>query len=309
MSERYYRQIHESGDLLIVLTPPTEPFALWQDKKESETKTDPGAAKQAAEETDEKSSAKDTKTIQPEYTFLVSSHILRHASRLFEKDLDPDGPWKQPEVQTDGLRHKHLEDFDPQALSHVLNLIHFRTTQVPDKLEMETLAEVAVIVDYFQCHEAMRFAVQSWITEPITITVIRDLKFGRTLMLWLLIASVFKVQTILKRAITILVEEGTGPFDALDLPISQNVISVIDKGREAIINTLLNSIYQFKNDLSDGKLSCSFICDVVHLGALQKQLCSAALYPRPGGTKRVQKDIRLRQFSVLVAIYARGGRI
>ncbi|ATY59837.1 hypothetical protein A9K55_006924 [Cordyceps militaris] len=253
MSERY-RKILESGDLLIVLTPPTEPFAPWQDKEESETKTDPGAAKQAAEETEEtgeKSSAEDTKAIPPEYTFLVSSHILRHASRLFEKDLDPDGPWKQPEVQPDGLRHKHLEGFDPQALSHVLNLIHFRTTQVPDNLEMEMLAKVAVIVDYFQCHEAMRFAVQSWIKEPNTNTVINELEFGRPLMLWLLIASVFKVQPILKRAITILVEEGTGPFDDLGLPISQDVISVIDTSREAIITQLLNGIYQFKNNLSD----------------------------------------------------------
>ncbi|KAM0664669.1 hypothetical protein ACQRIU_006527 [Beauveria bassiana] len=176
----------------------------------------------AGDVNDEESHGDDAET-QPEHKFLVSSHILRHASQVFRKDLDPSGPWRQPEIQPDGLRHKNLDGFDPKALKHVLDLIHFRNDQVPDKLEMEELAEVAVIVDYFQCHEAMRFVVKSWIREDRIKEVIDEAQPGRPLILWLLIASVFGIDAITNAAAKTIIENNKEPFDSMELPFSESI--------------------------------------------------------------------------------------
>ncbi|KAM3511439.1 hypothetical protein MY11210_004931, partial [Beauveria gryllotalpidicola] len=259
-----YEAIDESGDLLIILRPRTEPLA-WQD---GDTGTEPQtpqeqvsrSTKKPAEHVNDKDEDNvndkdgDNVKIQPEHKFLVSSHILRRASRVFRKDLDPNGPWKQPEIQPDGLRHKNLDGFDPKALVHVLNLIHFRNDRVPDKLEMEELAKVAVIVDYFQCHEAMRFAVKSWIGEDRIKEVVHEAKPGRPLILWLLIASVFGINDIINAAAKIIIENNGGPFDSMELPISGNITSRMNKARESVIGGLLENIYKFKDDLSIDKV-------------------------------------------------------
>ncbi|KAH8711483.1 hypothetical protein HC256_008299 [Beauveria bassiana] len=192
--------------------------------------------------------------LETKHRLLVSSHILRLASRVFRKDLDPNGPWRQPEIQPDGLRHKKLDGFDPEALKHVLNLIHFHNDRVPVKLETKELAEVALIVDYFHCHEAMRLAVKNWIGEDRIKEVINNAKPGRELNLWLLIASVFEIDAIINAAANIIIEHNEEPFDSIGLPIAENITSRMDNARETVIQRLLGNIYQFKATLSTDKV-------------------------------------------------------
>ncbi|KAM3478711.1 hypothetical protein MY5147_002100 [Beauveria neobassiana] len=208
-------------------------FTTWEQSyfKAETTGTEPQtpqnqvleSTKNPAGDVNDEESHGDDAEIQPEHKFLVSSHILRHASQVFRKDLDPSGPWRQPEIQPDGLRHKNLDGFDPKALKHVLDLIHFRNDRVPDKLEMEELAEVAVIVDYFQCHEAMRFVVKSWIREDRIKEVIDEAQPGRPLFLWLLIAYVFGIDAITNAAAKTIIENNRGPFDSMELPFSESI--------------------------------------------------------------------------------------
>lgn len=49
--------------------------------------------------------------------FRISPAALPQASRFLRKDLDPKGPEKQLDLQPDGMRHKRLEGFDPQAVA------------------------------------------------------------------------------------------------------------------------------------------------------------------------------------------------
>ncbi|OAR04291.1 hypothetical protein LLEC1_05717 [Akanthomyces lecanii] len=127
--------IDPSGDLLIILDPPKELFA-WRDR---------------------------CLTTKPEqFKARVSSAVLRSASRVLYMDLDPSGPWKQSTVQSDGLRHKHLAGFHPDAMRHVLNIMHFRNSLIPETLDPEDLAKIAVIVDYLECHEATALAARTW---------------------------------------------------------------------------------------------------------------------------------------------------
>ncbi|KAM3447817.1 hypothetical protein MY3296_008337 [Beauveria thailandica] len=256
----------------------TEPQTLLEQDFES--------TEQPAGDVDNEDLSGDDDDLEPEHKFLVSSHVLRLASKVFRKDLDPNGPWRQPEIQSDGLRDKYLESFNPEALKHVLNVIHFRNDQVPDKLEKEELAEVAVIVDYFQCHEAMRFAVKSWIGTKRIEEVVNDAKPGRPLILWLLIASVFGIDAIIKAAAKTFIEHNEGPFESMGLPIAENITSRMNSAQEAIIKGFIGNMYQLKNDLSACNLSsshsiCRPSCEILALGALQQKMWSEKLYPRP----------------------------
>ncbi|PQK14208.1 hypothetical protein BB8028_0004g11380 [Beauveria bassiana] len=285
-----YEAIEECGDLLLILRPRTKPLAWQVETTGTEPQTPQNqvleSTKNPAGDVNDEESHGDDAEIQPEHKFLVSSHILRHASQVFRKDLDPSGPWRQPEIQPDGLRHKNLDGFDPKALKHVLDLIHFRNDRVPDKLEMEELAEVAVIVDYFQCHEAMRFVVKSWIREDRIKEVIDEAQPGRPLFLWLLIAYVFGIDAITNAAAKTIIENNRGPFDSMELPFSESITSRMNNARETIIQRLLENIYQFKDTLSTDKVSecnpfCEPVCEILALGGLQRKLCSTGLYPRP----------------------------
>ncbi|OAA51388.1 hypothetical protein BBO_01335 [Beauveria brongniartii RCEF 3172] len=165
-----YEAIDESGDLLLILRPRTEPLA-WQlgegddddydqnqdtdedtdedtiedieedvlmaevkeeleglesDQKlparAADTDTEPQTrleqdselTEQPAGDVDDEDLSGDDDDLEPKHKFLVSSHILRLTSPIFRRDLDPNGPWRQPEIQPDGLRHKYLETFIPK---------------------------------------------------------------------------------------------------------------------------------------------------------------------------------------------------
>ncbi|PMB71626.1 hypothetical protein BM221_001719 [Beauveria bassiana] len=181
------------------------------------------STEQPAEDVDDEDFSGEDGDLEPKHKFLVSSHILRLTSPIFRRDLDPNGPWRQPEIQPDGLQHRYLESFNPEAFKHVLNVIHFRNNQVPYKLELEELAEVAVIVDYLQCHESMRFAVKFWIGKKRIKEVVNNAKPGRPLILWLVIASVFGIDAIRNAAAKTIIEHNEGLFDSMGLPIAEDI--------------------------------------------------------------------------------------
>lgn len=182
--------------MLIILSPPTEPFAPGGNETQTSTKSE-------------------------EFRARVSSAVLRHDSPILAKEFDPSGPWKQPHVQPDGLIHKELEDFDPSALVHVLNIIHLRINLVPPTLPLVEIAKVAVIVDYFQCHDAIAFAAQSWTQgykefSPGTFT--------RTDLLWLFVSAVFGNAQICYPIGDRAVRFGMGPFETHGLPVPEKVV-------------------------------------------------------------------------------------
>ncbi|KAM3554853.1 hypothetical protein MY1884_005907 [Beauveria asiatica] len=103
----------------------TEPQTLLEQDSE--------LTEQPAGGVDDQDLSGDHDGLEPKHKFLVSSHILRLTCPIFRRDLDPNGPRRQPEIQPDGLRHKYLESLNPEALKHVLRVIHFRNDQVPRK--------------------------------------------------------------------------------------------------------------------------------------------------------------------------------
>jgi hypothetical protein len=85
-------------------------------------------------------------------TFRLSSRHLALASPVFKSALT--GGWKES-VKTEGELQISSQGWDVTALSIFLNAIHCQYRQVPRALELEMLAKVAVIVDYYAAHQAL----------------------------------------------------------------------------------------------------------------------------------------------------------
>lgn len=192
--------IAPSGDLLIILKPSTKPFAPWGEQKRATT-------------------------TPSQFKARVLLNVMRMTSPVLFLDLDPSGPWKKPEVQSDGLYHKHMEGFDPDALKHVLNVLHFRNNEVLQSPPVEALAKIAVIVDYLQCHEATAFVAQAW-TRSYEESSTKG--FTRPIALWLFVSIVFRNDRIFKQTAARAVIHCTAPFNTLGLPFPEKIVG---KGR------------------------------------------------------------------------------
>lgn len=124
----------------------------------------------------------------------VSSKHLALAFPYFNGMLM--GRWLESARCADGLRHVLLnedEGFDPDALMISMDIIHGKNKKVPRAVDLDMLAKISVLVDYFQCDESLEVWIQLWIKELVKSF---PTSFNRDLVLWILVCSIFKHQSL-----------------------------------------------------------------------------------------------------------------
>jgi hypothetical protein len=155
--------------------------------------------------------------------FLVSSRHLTLASPVIKAMLSISSGWSEAKKDGDGLYHIGAEDWDETALSIVLNVLHCQYRKVPETVTLEMLARIAVIVDYYQIHEAMVFASRTWLGALKVAKVPTEL--NRDLCLWLTVAIVFTETEIFKSLTrTTILQSWKGMEFPVGLPIPSGVI-------------------------------------------------------------------------------------
>jgi hypothetical protein len=244
-----YEEIDPSGDLLIIVVPPTEPLAVWPfpdgeySDDESDTSADDDEEMDESGDSEGSSNSEDdemdTDTEEPEAEPLpieteepasaptpeelrlkVSSKHLCLASRRFQRMLT--GQWIEANtVYDDGLRHVEIEGFHPEAYRIVMNAIHGNYRQVPRQIDdLDLLAKLALVIDDLECHEAVEINFDYWISGCNA----ECRKFDRDLFLWIFISSVFRQAEIFERATYTAIVKGTEPIPSLGLPIRDQVL-------------------------------------------------------------------------------------
>ncbi|OHE94375.1 hypothetical protein CORC01_10303 [Colletotrichum orchidophilum] len=210
--------------------------------------------------------------------YLVSSRHLALASRYFSAKLS--GPWIEASVKhLDGCYHMEATDWDSKALLILMQVIHGKTRSVPRLVNLEMLAKLAVLIDYYDCHEVIEIYIPRWIN-PLKINLPTNI--GRDMVLWLLIAQVFQQDDIFQQMTQIAVLQTTDPVQTLELPVPSFVVDMIDwrrqDGVEFILTVLHNLLDAFRNETA----GCSFECSSILLGALTKEMDKHKLFhPRP----------------------------
>lgn len=150
----------------------------------------------------------------------VSAKHLMFASPVFRKLLT--GGWKEG---TTYLEKRSVDitakDWDIEALLIFLRVIHGQQYQIPQKLTLEMLAKVAVLVDYYECREAMYIWTTTWID-----ALEKELPktFTRDILLWLWISWFFQLPARFKETTSIVMSWSNGSISNLGLPIPDQVI-------------------------------------------------------------------------------------
>ncbi|KAK3299776.1 uncharacterized protein B0H64DRAFT_469958 [Chaetomium fimeti] len=176
----------------------------------------------------------------------VSSRHLALASRVFKNKLQF-GTGKGAR-QSDGRIHLKLtEEFDSKAVSIVMNVIHSRGSKVPKAVDLETLAQIALVVDRFQLFDAVEVYADRWITNlesssPDTI--------DRDPIPWIYISHIFRHATIFQTATKLAAAQSTGPIPTHGLPIREKIIQHIDTTRQALLTRTLTHLHHALDTLA-----------------------------------------------------------
>ncbi|KAK2757355.1 hypothetical protein FQN54_004869 [Arachnomyces sp. PD_36] len=204
--------------------------------------------------------------------FRVSSKHLRLACPYFERMLG-NGWLEGHNLQSGASNRVSVSNCDLRAFLVVLNIVHGRTRKVPFDVSLDLLFEIAIIVNYYECFEAVEVYLPYWFhgLEPVPGSSSFDL------IKWLCISWVFRKTNIFFRVTRILLRQGKGQLQHLNLPISKLVIDTIDGTRERAICRVYEILNETLWRLGGTELCCSFECDSAMLGTLVKELVNRRL--------------------------------
>lgn len=112
------------------------------------------------------------------------------------------------------------EGWDVDLLVILMNIIHGHHGSVPRSISLETLAKVAVLVDYYQCHEIVEVLSGQWV-ENLRPDI--PTEYSTDLILWLFVSWVFSVPDLFKFMTKIAVRESCDLLYAPSLPIPKDI--------------------------------------------------------------------------------------
>jgi len=95
-------------------------------------------------------------------SLLVSSRVLSLASTVFEAMFNGNFAEGQ-DLSYVSPRAVPVPDDDPIIMELLCNIFHMQMSEVPDKLDMKSFADFAVLCDKYDCREAIRFQAKVWV--------------------------------------------------------------------------------------------------------------------------------------------------
>ncbi|KAH7233702.1 hypothetical protein BKA59DRAFT_320428 [Fusarium tricinctum] len=290
-------QLDPLGDALLILRCPNEQRIPPAHDQES---SDSGETDEATpSEIKNKQSVKSPKTWEDleslppyldngdanEIQFRVSTRHLCIVSPVFKAMIE--GKYKESQPNNQGLLEIGASDWNAHALIILLDIIHGHHYQVPRKLDVEIVAHIGLLVDYYDCLEVVqiffdrwRLGILDWTTDfwgPVVGHPASKRKsFGRNGTLLLFIAWAFRCSSAFSGLSSWAIVNTEGVIET-DLPIPTQVPAKIDEKRVEFIDQLFSKLYSLQEDLVVGRVGCSLECSCRLLGYLMKQMRASHL--------------------------------
>ncbi|KAH7016445.1 uncharacterized protein B0I36DRAFT_337688 [Microdochium trichocladiopsis] len=194
--------------------------------------------------------ANDREEAKDEYRFRVSSRCLSAASPIWSRTFN--GPRRQL-PRNEGAR---LE-----------------------QVTLDMLTQIAVLVDYYKCHEATDSAVSAWINaleqDPATKPPAHH---GRESVMWLFVAWVFARPETFTDLAALAIYMSESPMEGMSLPFPGAFVYAIDNARHKAIEDFLDNTLLLRDSLIDPAWQCpaqpdlSAQCSSMLLGQLVRFL-------------------------------------
>lgn len=129
-------------------------------------------------------------------------NILILSSPVLKRMLDPESPFMEgnvTDVSDDGTKHINLPEDEPEPLSLVLRIIHHKTEDVPSKVPLDLLVELAILSDKYDLLCCIGQWTSSWC----------DGYTDQDARAWLFVGFVFKNPEAFRKASKSLILNGT----------------------------------------------------------------------------------------------------
>ena len=153
--------------------------------------------------------------------FQASAKHLSSASPFF-RALLRSGLSESVMFKAEGSVVVSTKQWDADALLYVLKILHCKHHELPPQVDLDMVAKVCVVGDFYGCQDAVRFATQYWIPklEPVP-----NNKY-RPLLLWLWITYFFRMPALFKEVTSIIITQGKGVIETLGLPIPAPIMGM-----------------------------------------------------------------------------------
>ena len=135
----------------------------------------------------------------------VSSKHLILASAMFRNMLSSDKFSEGQDLHSKGSLIIRLPD-DPEALITLMHIVHGMTRAVPRKVTLDTLTRLAILVNYYQLHEAVEIFSDMWVTDLKQKSF--PTSYDSEVIPWLFISWVFLMRDEFAQLTRILENEG-----------------------------------------------------------------------------------------------------
>lgn len=214
-----------NGDVVLVVSPPKHKPAYRKTEREpifnfGNLKNTFGSPPAESSATGENGS---TSNPQPAQSYRASSKHLTLASKYFESRLK--ACWSEGGTLLDqGTVELDIPDTNPETVLILLDVIHGRLRRVPKAVDLNCLTELAMLVDYFQCHEVVYLVSDLWVgalreTVPSISTTDQLSGSMRDVTKWIFISWVFREADIFKEVTGVAQRSGYYALDTLGLAI------------------------------------------------------------------------------------------
>ncbi|KAF7169069.1 hypothetical protein CNMCM5623_001901 [Aspergillus felis] len=221
----------------------------------------------ATEENDEQEEPNNSEKDQRVH-MIVSSKHLKLACPVYRRMFSE--PWREARILAAGKRFEIQSEFeDIEAMLILMNIIHGRGSKVPREVTLDKLVEIAVLVDYYECHEAVDVMAEIWMDKLVGSM---PFTYGKGIVWWIFISWVFQRPSAFTLATKIAATQSQQRVDPDGLPIPQRILDKIEEHRRDGVKSALDMSYKLIADIRDGRNRCSDVCDALRLGLLIKQL-------------------------------------
>ncbi|OGM42367.1 hypothetical protein ABOM_007917 [Aspergillus bombycis] len=246
----------------------SNPAAPTSDENESSKREDDGSSGGIVDSTKTPEC-----TTQRRLQIRASSKHLTLSCPQFERTFQM-GFQEGTQLRTKGHLKFPIRDWEPIPFLILMLIIHHRTRLVPREVSLDSLVEIARLVDYYECYEAVEPFSDSWLVQlkirslsPPTYYTPSSIDEAKKCMF---VSWVFNEAKAFQESSKYLEARSTGMISFSGIPVPSMINDAINRSRQALIAKVVESMHDLFAKLRDGQEQCSEMCGCVLLGALTK---------------------------------------
>ncbi|PGH27770.1 hypothetical protein AJ80_00558 [Polytolypa hystricis UAMH7299] len=212
---------------------------------------------------------------EQEVIIRVSSRHLILASSVFRAMLKRKFS-ESNALHMNGSVEVPLPEDDPDAFLILLNIIHGYFGRVPRTIDFQTFAQISILVDKYDMHEAGQLFSHFWF-ENLKPDIPKA--YTDDIPAWICICWVFNKPEEFKHTTSLALRQGTVEIALGDLPIPSAIVDTINTRRLDALTKIITTLLMHHEDYLQSE-HCSFECDALMLGSLTKRLTTLHLLPK-----------------------------